>query len=215
MRPLWILAAILGLYVASAALGGAVAPELRSPLMSDLFARMPVVTMLHLAGGAVALVTGVYQVNRRFRARHRKVHRALGIVYVLAILAAGSAAFPMAATSFSHTDTRFGLGLLGACWIATTLLGFAAILNGDVASHRRWIIRSFALTLAAVMLRIYLPVSGLLGISFEAAYRVVVWLCWMPNLVVAEIWLVRIASTRPPLSSQSRERVAWPFSKSS
>ena len=50
-------------------------------------------------------------------------------------------------------------------------------------------IRSHALTLAAVTLRIYLPLELALGMSFHDAYRVVSWLCWVPNLVAAE-WFI-------------------------
>ena len=39
-------------------------------------------------------------------------------------------------------------------------------------------------------LRLYLPLSGLLGLPFETRYRVIAWMCWVPNLLVAEL-LVR------------------------
>jgi hypothetical protein len=41
-----------------------------------------------------------------------------------------------------------------------------------------------------VTLRLYLPLSGLLGLPFETRYRVIAWMCWVPNLLVAEL-LVR------------------------
>jgi hypothetical protein len=50
-------------------------------------------------------------------------------------------------------------------------------------------IRSFALTLAAVTLRLYLPLSRIAGIPFYDAYVPIAWLCWVPNLLVAETWL--------------------------
>lgn len=48
-------------------------------------------------------------------------------------------------------------------------------------------VRNFALTLAAVTLRIYLPASMIAGIEFEVAYPYIAWLCWVPNLVAAEL----------------------------
>ncbi|WP_250637311.1 DUF2306 domain-containing protein [Stenotrophomonas rhizophila] len=48
--------------------------------------------------------------------------------------------------------------------------------------------RNFSLTLAAVTLRIYLPSSMVLGIPFDIAYPIIAWLCWLPNLLLAE-WL--------------------------
>lgn len=50
-------------------------------------------------------------------------------------------------------------------------------------------IRSYTLCLAAVTLRVYLPIAEAAGIPFESAYPAITWLCWVPNLVAAE-WLV-------------------------
>jgi hypothetical protein len=42
-------------------------------------------------------------------------------------------------------------------WITVNLLGWRAAVQGRFVDHRRWMIRSWALTLAAVTLRLYLP----------------------------------------------------------
>jgi hypothetical protein len=58
-------------------------------------------------------------------------------------------------------------------------------------------IRSFALTLAAVALRVYLPSALAAGIEFETAYPIIAWLCWVPNLLVVEFLIGRsLASPR-------------------
>ena len=88
-----------------------------------------------------------------------------------------------------------GLGVLGVVWVATTVAAFRAAMRGDFVTHRRWAIRSFALAFAAVTLRLYLPVSGLLGLSFDAAYPAIAWLCWVPNLLVTR--LARPARQQP------------------
>jgi hypothetical protein len=73
------------------------------------------------------------------------------------------------------------------------------IVAGRYAEHRRWMIRSFSLILAGVMLRVWTPLHGVLAsagivhISFETAYAAIAWLCWVPNLLIA-IWFTR----RPP-----------------
>jgi hypothetical protein len=58
-------------------------------------------------------------------------------------------------------------------------------------------IRSFALTLAAVTLRFYLPIPPSLGYDFDDGYRAIAWLSWVPNLMLAELyvrWRPRISS---------------------
>ena len=49
-------------------------------------------------------------------------------------------------------------------------------------------LRNFSLSLAAVSLHLYLPLSAVLGIPFESAYPVIAWLCWVPNLYLGLRW---------------------------
>ena len=72
---------------------------------------------------------------------------------------------------------------LGAAWIVTTGLAVRFILRGDVIGHRRWMIRSFALTAAAITLRMYLPLIFVFRWPFSIGYPAIAWLCWIPNAV--------------------------------
>ena len=75
------------------------------------------------------------------------------------------------------------------------LLGLRAILRRDVVAHRRWMLRAFAMTYAAVTLRLWLLVLiPLLG-DFRSAYLVVPFLCWVPSLLVVELLLRRTPRT--------------------
>ena len=62
--------------------------------------------------------------------------------------------------------------------------------------HRAWMIRSFALTFAAVTLRIYLPLIPLTDMPFIEGYRAISFLCWVPNLVIAELYIRATAMRR-------------------
>jgi hypothetical protein len=79
-------------------------------------------------------------------------------------------------------------------------MAFIRIRVRDLVSHREWMIRSFALTLAAVTLRIYLPVSLLSGVEFLDAYPVIAWACWVPNLLIAEA-VIRAGRVKRVLSA--------------
>lgn len=50
-------------------------------------------------------------------------------------------------------------------------------------------IRSFALTLAAVTLRLYLILLEFLPVEFDDGYRAISFLCWVPNWIIAELYL--------------------------
>jgi hypothetical protein len=93
--------------------------------------------------------------------------------------------------------THVGFGLLALLWLFTTARGYISIRSHDEARHRAWMIRSYSLTLAAVTLRIYLPISLALGVPFASAYQVISWACWVPNIILAE-WIVRHTQALAP-----------------
>lgn len=93
----------------------------------------------------------------------------------------------MSAFAFGALTAKLGFACLALFWIYTGLQAFLAIRQGSVAEHRKWMIRNFSLTFAAVTLRIYIPSSMIAGVPFEAAHPVIAWLCWVPNLMVSEM----------------------------
>ena len=165
--------------------GALVHPEMRAVFESHSMA-----IRAHVLGAAVALALGPFQFSRRLRGRQPKVHRWLGRTYLgVGVLVGGVAGLWMAAFAQGGAVGKLGFGLLAAAWLSTGALAYAAIRRRDTASHRRWMVRNFALTCAAVTLRLYLPGSMAAGIPFEIAYPAIAWLCWVPNVLVAErVW---------------------------
>ena len=164
-------------------------PDVGPPFVTALRAVAPWAVVAHLGGGLLALALGPWQLNGRLRARAIRVHRWLGRGYVVAVVVGSIGALVLAPMSQEGLVTHVGFGSLALLWLLATVQAYRMIRARDLESHRRWMIRSFALTLAAVTLRIYLPLGLGVGVAFHDAYQVVAWLCWVPNLVVAE-WLV-------------------------
>lgn len=191
----WVGMTLLASTVAGYALWAIAVPSARPDLLADLFDRTPVWIFLHLAGGSVALVAGAFQVNQRTRSRYPALHRRLGRAYIIGVVSAGGAGIPLAAGSSGGITTEIGFSWLAVGWLGTTILALGAIRRRDIAEHRRWMYRSYALTLAAVTLRVYMPLLIMAGLEPEAAYRMVSWLCWVPNLVLAEVWFVQRPSS--------------------
>lgn len=181
---------ILCFAVASYALGVAVQPQL-SPLATQLVATRPWIALSHFGAGGVALAVGVLQLFAQVRRRRPALHRWLGRLYVIAVFISGSAGALMATQTTAGRVASSGFAVLAVLWLWSTLQAYRAIRARQVQRHRAWMLRSFALTLAAVTLRIYLPLSQLAGASFEDAYSAIAWLCWVPNLLLAEYLMRR------------------------
>ncbi len=167
------------------------------------FQEVPLSAALHVLGSGTALLIGGFQFLPGLRARRINGHRWLGRTYLIAVLLGGIGGLVLSTRADGGLVGQAGFFLLAVVWLVSGWQAYAAIRRGDVQAHRIWMIRNFALTFAAVTLRIQLGVAtGALGIPFDAFYPLVAWLCWVPNLIVAE-WLV-IASPRPTWGSAKR-----------
>ena len=157
----------------------------------------PIAFYAHVVFAPIALALVPFQLWRGFRERHGAIHRLLGRIYGMTVLLSGLGGLWMAATTTAGPIAALGFGLLAVLWLGTTVTGIRYAMRGDYHSHRQWMIRSIALTLSAVTLRLYLPVPLATGLDFASAYAAIAWLCWVPNLLIAEY-----------LIGQQRERVA-------
>jgi uncharacterized membrane protein len=195
MKPSFKLLALLSIGVALYAiaayavlpLGAVLHPDIRESFATHSTA----VVYLHVFGAATALLLGPLQFWPRLRAQRPALHRWLGRTYLaLGVGVGGVSGWVLALNAYGGGWSRAGFSALALLWLATGALALLSIRQGDVPGHRRWMTRNFALTLAAVALRLYLPAAIVGGLSLALAYPVVAWLCWVPNLLAAE-WLLR------------------------
>lgn len=146
---------------------------------------------VHIVFGGTALLLSPIQLSGRVRARVPRLHRVIGRVVLFSIVAAGTGGVLLAGVNVAGPVGTAGFGVLAVLWVTFAVLGVRAIRRRDVVAHRRWMLRTFALTYAAVTLRLWLlALVPLLG-DFRSAYLLVPFLCWVPNLVVVELLLRR------------------------
>ena len=145
--------------------------------------------VVHVAGAATALLVGPVQFSSRLRARFPRLHRLTGRTYAVSCLLGGVSGFLLALGASTGPISTVGFGSLAILWIITTSLALRRAMQRRFTEHRAWMIRSFALTLAAVTLRLYLPLASVFAIPFDDAYRAISFLAWVPNLLVAELYL--------------------------
>ncbi|MGW5262342.1 DUF2306 domain-containing protein [Microbispora sp. NPDC004025] len=168
----------------------------------------------HIVFGTVALLTGCFQVWPWFRRSHLRAHRWMGRAYFfLGVFPAGIAVLGVA--PFGHTGFGGNTGntMLGVVWLLTGFAGWRMARQRRFPEHRRWMIRSFALTTSIVASRLWAGVlfavqlprldsayGGDQQAMIEAIGSAGVWLSWVVNLLIAEWWLERTDHTGKPKS---------------
>jgi uncharacterized membrane protein len=174
---------------------GPLAPD----ILANLFAR-PWLDV-HVAGAATALLVGPVQFLPWIRRRLPALHRTLGRVYVIGCLSGGVGGLVMAFGSTKGPIATAGFASLAVCWIVANIQGWRLAVARRFDEHRAWMLRSFAMTFAAVTLRIYIVALPMLGMDPLDAYRASAFLAWVPNLILVELWLRGELGRRTRLAS--------------
>jgi uncharacterized membrane protein len=191
LRGLWLLMAALAVLTAAQSVRyisgdfNLISPEFREKYMEHWN-----LVRTHGAFAIFALAVGPFQFLPGLRRRFLRAHRLLGRAYFVAVIVAGASGFFMGAMAFGGSISQIGFTLIASLWIYTAIRAVAAVRAGRVAEHRAWMIRNYALTFGAVMLRVDLLLVQLAGLDYATWYPFAVWIAWAPNLVVAE-WLIR------------------------
>jgi uncharacterized membrane protein len=165
--------------------------DLSFPGFEDHLETRRSVFALHVAFAPVALALGVLQFMPGLRARRPALHRWTGRLYALCVLVSGVAGFWLGLFAPGGWIAGMGFLVLAVLWIGVTANAVSHARHRRFADHRVWMIRSFALTFAGVTLRIYLAGYMLSDVSYVVASPVLGWVCWVPNLLIAEWWLAR------------------------
>jgi uncharacterized membrane protein len=157
------------------------------------FYAMPLPVVLHILGALPFCILGAFQFAPGFRRRWPRWHRLAGRLLVLCGLTAGLSGlwmtqfYPLLQTGLLYSFRM----LFGSAMVLSLVLGLVAILRRDIAKHRAWMMRGYAIgqgagTQALTGL-IWVLIFGTLGEPYKG------WLMgtsWVINLVVAE-WIIR------------------------
>lgn len=188
---LWSVVMILSaLYIASEAARYFWLPPERYPfpLQRETYQGHGLVMLTHIGAGIVALLVGALQFAPGLKHR-RRLHRATGSVYCAAVAVGGLAGLKASGFAFGGVSNTVAFGLMSSVWLLTTAMALWSIACGQVSAHQRWMKRSYAITLAAVTLRIELGLLIFLGgLSFRETYLIVPWTSWVLNLLIVEWW---------------------------
>ena len=167
------------------------------------FDAVPVAVVLHILCSAIFVLLGVLQFLPRFRRAHRAWHRRAGRVIIVAGLVVIGSALWLTLFYDARPGTGpllFVLRLLFTGVMAFSLVrGLTAIRERDIANHRAWMMRAYALGLGAGTQVLTEGIAGavighavLVGDLAKGAG-------WVIDLLIAE-YLIR----RPSLTTAAR-----------
>lgn len=145
---------------------------------------------IHVFTGSIALFAGLIQFNKVVLTKYKKTHRIVGYIYVINILlVTGPAALIMSLYANGGWAAITSFTIQAILWIVTTFIAFKNALKRKFEVHSRWMIRSYALTLAAITLRFYAYSFDVLHIPLRPVptYITIAWLSWVPNLLIGEL----------------------------
>ena len=151
----------------------------------------------HVYTSLFILLAGFTQFNKVILKSHKKIHRAIGYLYVIIILLFAT---PTGLIMGIHANggwvAQFFFITLAVLWWWFTFKAFTTARQKDFKKHREFMIRSFALTLSAITLRLWKVVLVKL---FHPApmdvYMIIAGLGWIPNLIIAEYFIIKKMSS--------------------
>lgn len=143
---------------------------------------------IHIVTGIMAIVSGPIQFFTEWRNKNLRKHRWIGKLYVIAILISGVCGIYIGLHAYGGTSGRIGFILSDMAWLGTTYLAYTYAVAKKINLHRRWMIRSYALTAFAITFRIWLGIGDVLDMEFDDIYLIAPWI-WIINLSIAEIYI--------------------------
>ncbi|MFE9689329.1 DUF2306 domain-containing protein [Micromonospora sp. NPDC005806] len=169
--------------------GATVTPE------NARFFASPVPVVVHIVGASLYCLLGAFQFARGFRRRRPGWHRIAGRLLIPCGLAAALSGVWMAALyprppidDVLLTPIRL---VFGSAMVACIVLGVAAIRRRDLARHRVWMARGYAIGLGAgTQVLTHLPWMLLAGQPRGLGRVLLMVAGWVINLAVAE-WALR------------------------
>lgn len=145
----------------------------------------------HIVTACLAVAIGPFQLFIKPKRRGVRLHRVLGYLYVASIYISGLVSIYLCIFATGGWKAGLGFFSLDILWMASTWIAIRQAVKKNITAHREWMLRSYALTLAAVSFRVWLMLATpLFGDQFLSAYQLSAWLCWVGNLVFMELFIV-------------------------
>ncbi len=157
---------------------------------------------VHIVSGGIAILIGWIQFNRNLLKNRPHWHRTIGKLYILSALPCSVSGFYIGVYATGGWLAALGFIIVSCIYFYTTLKGFLHIRNRQLIPHQNYMTYSYATCLAAVSLRVFVPLSSLITDDYILSYTLIAWLAWIPNLFIA-YWVNKSRQTKMAVDSIS------------
>lgn len=166
------------------------APPIATPFLDGFMRINDILLVSHMMAALPCIIIGPFLFYRGLQKANPKLHRTLGKAYVYGVLYSAVTVIPLA-MSKANVIPQTGFTVMAVLWFCVTWLGFMAARNKDFIAHRRWMMRSYAMSFAFVHVNLTYHLIGVYDgaldpVSIKVMQSMVSWLF---NLFVVEIYL--------------------------
>ena len=167
----------------------------RFAALDDLFARFPILTLVHILPGLLFMVLGPLQFSSTIRARHLQWHRWSGRIFVSCGVVIGISALVMSLgmPAIGGINQAAATTLFAAFFLFALCKAFWRIRRREIALHREWMIRAFSVGLAVATIRpiigMFFATSRFSGLAPQEFFGIAFWIGFVLHLIAAEAWI--------------------------
>ena len=145
----------------------------------------------HIFSSVIVLLSGAFLFSDFVLKKMPKLHRVVGKTYVfLLLLISAPSGIVMAFYANGGWMAQLSFLILTPLWWWFTYQGYRTARQRKFKAHKKWMIRSYALTFSAITLRVAQMILGsFFYLDTEVQYILVSWGSWILNLMVVELWM--------------------------
>jgi hypothetical protein len=162
--------------------------------------------LLHVTLGGIFLLLAPLQFSARIRSRHPRFHRWSGL-FLVACAIPSALLVTIYGVRYPHGGAveASATAVFGTFFLFAITRAVIAIRRRDIARHREWMIRAFAVAIGVETIRLFGPmllilhptsIAEMIGVSF--------WLGWSVTVAAAEVWIRMTAVAAAPVAQESR-----------
>jgi uncharacterized membrane protein len=169
--------------------------------LDDVFARYPLLTLIHIIPALLFLILAWLQFSQQFRVRHLEWHRRNGRIVLACGMVVGLSALVMSfgMPAIGGVNQASATTLFASFFLLALGKAFRHIRRREIALHRERMIRAFSIGLAVATIRpiigFFFTTSRFRGLTLYEFFGTAFWIGFVLHLIAAEAW---IHSTRTP-----------------